>query len=115
MKVKEIVPIVVSFILFGLSVAFSVLTPPKSEEPALQVAATAEEARPKQEMRGVWITYMELSMENEDNQSESAFREKFAHMAYTCKKQGFNTLVVQVRPFADALYSSDLYPASHVL
>ena len=81
----------------------------------MQVAATAEEARPKQEMRGVWITYMELSMENEDNQSESAFREKFAHMAYTCKKQGFNTLVVQVRPFADALYSSDLYPASHVL
>ncbi|MBQ3299679.1 MAG: family 10 glycosylhydrolase [Ruminococcus sp.] len=115
MKVKEIVPIVVSFILFGLSVAFSVLTPPKSEEPALQVAATAEEAKPGQEMRGVWITYMELSMENEDNQSESAFREKFAHMAYTCKKLGFNTLVVQVRPFADALYSSDLYPASHVL
>ena len=62
MKVKEIVPIVVSFILFGLSVAFSVLTPQKSEEPELKVAATAEEAGPKKEMRGVLMTYMELSM-----------------------------------------------------
>ena len=94
MKVKEIVPIVVSFILFGLSVAFSVLTPPKSEEPALQVAATAEEARPKQEMRGVWITYMELSMENEDNQSESAFREKFVLTGIQGETAGYDALKV---------------------
>ena len=119
MRLKEIVPIVISILLFAASVAFSVLTPETapepSEEPAKEVAATVDEAEPQQEMRGVWITYMELSTANEDNKSEAAFREKFAHMAYTCKTRGFNTLVVQVRPFADALYRSSLYPASHVL
>lgn len=119
MRLKEIVPIVISIMLFAASVAFSVLTPETapepSEEPAKEVAATVDEAEPQQEMRGVWITYMELSTANEDNKSEAAFREKFAHMAYTCKTRGFNTLVVQVRPFADALYRSSLYPASHVL
>lgn len=115
LKVKDFIPIAVSFMLFCASVAFSALTPQSTEEPALQTAATAEEAAPQKEMRGVWITYMELGMEYEDNKSEAAFREKFAHMAYTCKSRGFNTLVVQVRPFADALYHSDLYPASHIL
>ena len=115
MKVKEIVPVTLCFLLFAASLAFSAASPPDKTEPEPQEAATAEEAKPEREMRGVWITYMELSMENEDNQSEPAFREKFAHMAHTCKSLGFNTLVVQVRPFSDALYSSQLYPASHVL
>ena len=84
LKVKDFIPIAVSFMLFCASVAFSALTPQSTEEPALQTAATAEEAAPQKEMRGVWITYMELGMEYEDNKSEAAFREKFAHMAYTC-------------------------------
>ena len=66
-------------------------------------------------MRGVWITYMELSMENEADKSEAAFRKKFEAIADDCLSFGFNTLIVQVRPFCDALYPSKLYPASHIL
>lgn len=68
-----------------------------------------------EEMRGVWVSYMELSMENEKEKSEDRFTEKFEETAETCKKLGYNTLVVQVRPFCDALYKSDYFPWSHIL
>lgn len=68
-----------------------------------------------EEMRGVWITYMELSMENEKDKSGKRFREKFDEMAQNCKEFGFNTLIVQVRPFCDAIYKSDYFPWSHIL
>lgn len=67
------------------------------------------------EMRGVWISYLELSMENESDKSEKAFTEKFNTIAICCKENGFNTLVVQVRPFCDALYKSEYFPYSHIL
>lgn len=117
MKGKELLPIFCSCLLFGTAITFSVLAP--QPEPTVQevsaTVATATKSDMPCEMRGVWITYMELSMENETNQSESAFREKFAHMAYVCKSHGFNTLIVQVRPFSDALYPSDYYPPSHIM
>lgn len=67
------------------------------------------------EMRGVWISYMELTMENEKDKSEKRFTEKFQEIAENCKQLGYNTLVVQVRPFCDALYKSDYFPWSHIL
>lgn len=66
-------------------------------------------------MKGVWVTYMELSMEHEADKSEKAFTEKFKVIAENCRDSGFNTLIVQVRPFCDALYKSDYYPYSHIL
>lgn len=68
-----------------------------------------------EEMRGVWVSYMELSMENEKDKSEDRFTEKFKEIAENCKELGYNTLVVQVRPFCDALYKSDYFPWSHIL
>lgn len=66
-------------------------------------------------MRGVWVTYMELSMENESDKSEAAFSKKFEKIAADCQSFGFNTMIVQTRPFCDALYNSKLFPASHIL
>lgn len=66
-------------------------------------------------MKGVWVTYMELSMQYDDDKSEGAFRNKFENIAQDCKSRGFNTLIVQVRPFCDALYSSDYFPFSHII
>lgn len=68
-----------------------------------------------EEMRGVWVSYMELTMENEDDKSQKRFTEKFEEIAENCKNLGYNTLVVQVRPFCDALYKSDYFPWSHIL
>lgn len=82
-----------------------------------ETAATASQAADEapEEMRGIWITYMDLSMEYESDKSEAAFRKKFEKIAADCAGFGFNTLIVQVRPFADSLYSSRLFPPSHIL
>lgn len=66
------------------------------------------------ELRGVWITYMDLALED-GKRSEKDFTEKFRKMAENCKNSGFNTLIVQVRPFNDALYKSELFPTSHII
>ncbi len=122
MKVNRTIPILLCAVILVITVVLSSLSKPKETAPAsaataeITAAATADEAKQEEpEMRGVWVTYMDLSMEYESNQSEAAFREKFAHIAKVCADSGFNTLIVQVRPFCDALYPSDFFPSSHIL
>ncbi|MDR0913923.1 MAG: family 10 glycosylhydrolase [Oscillospiraceae bacterium] len=65
-------------------------------------------------MRAVWVTYYELDMAGTDY-SQQAFVDKFTEIAENSKEYGFNTLIVQVRPFADALYESKYFPSSHIV
>lgn len=65
-------------------------------------------------MKGVWVTYMELDMSDTDR-SYTSFKKKFDSIVSNTKEAGFNTLIVQVRPFSDALYNSSVYPQSHIL
>ena len=121
MKVNRILPLLLCAVILVITVVLSSLSKPKETAPASAeiteiTAATADEPKQEEnEMRGVWVTYMDLSTENESSQSEAAFREKFAHIAKVCADSGFNTLIVQVRPFCDALYPSDYFPATHIL
>lgn len=54
-------------------------------------------------------------MENESSKTQKAFEDKFTEIAQKCSESGFNTLIVQVRPFCDALYKSSYFPWSHIL
>ena len=118
MKVPKLLPAAVTAALLAVMMIAGSATPshPPNAAPA---AATAAEAAAKrvepQEMRGVWISYMDLDMQNEPDKSADAFRAKFTAIAERCQRFGFNTLIVQVRPFCDALYPSKLFPASHIL
>lgn len=67
------------------------------------------------EMRAVWVPYLSLNMSKEEDKSEKAFLNKFNTIVQNAKKCGMNTLIVQVRPFADALYKSTYFPWSHVV
>lgn len=69
--------------------------------------------KPNGEMRAVWVPYMTLDLKGD--YSESSFRRKFDEIATSAKNMHLNTLIVQVRPYADALYKSALYPWSHLL
>ena len=94
--------------------------PPKKQNDinniaALSSKATADTPESDEEMRGVWVSYMELSMENESSKTQKAFEDKFTEIAQKCCESGFNTLIVQVRPFCDALYKSSYFPWSHIL
>lgn len=94
--------------------------PPKKQNDidniaALSSKATADTPESDEEMRGVWVSYMELSMENESSKTQKAFEDKFTEIAQKCRESSFNTLIVQVRPFCDALYKSSYFPWSHIL
>lgn len=123
MKNKKIVPIIVSVIAM-LSVicisSFAREKPPKKQNDtnniaALSSKATADTPESNEEMRGVWVSYMELSMENESSKTQKAFEDKFTEIAEKSRESGFNTLIVQIRPFCDALYKSSYFPWSHIL
>ena len=72
MKNKKIVPIIVSVIAMLSIICISSFTrekPPKKQNDinniaALSSKATADTPESDEEMRGVWVSYMELSMEN---------------------------------------------------
>lgn len=64
------------------------------------------------EIRAVWIYYDELSMKNEKNANSQSFEQKITKMLDNCSKHGINTVFVQVRPFCDAFYKSELFPPS---
>lgn len=67
------------------------------------------------EMRAVWVPYLSLNMSSEADKSEQAFQKKFGAIVSTAKTCGMNTLIVQVRPFGDALYPSSYFPWSHII
>lgn len=123
MKNKKIVPIIVSVIAMLSVICISSFTREKTPKKqndidniaALSSKATADTPESDEEMRGVWISYMELSMENESSKTQKAFEDKFTEIAQKCRNSGFNTLIVQVRPFCDALYKSSYFPWSHIL
>ena len=123
MKNKKIVPIIISVIAMLSVICISSFTrekPPKKQNDinniaALSSKATADTPESDEEMRGVWVSYMELSMENESSKTQKAFEDKFTEIAQKCRESSFNTLIVQVRPFCDALYKSSYFPWSHIL
>lgn len=123
MKTRKIVPIIVSVIAMLSVICISSFIrgkPPQKKNNtdsivALSSKATVDTPENNQEMRGVWVSYMELSMENESSKTQKAFEDKFTEIAKKCRDRGFNTLIVQVRPFCDALYKSSYFPWSHIL
>lgn len=80
-----------------------------------QSSSNSEETSrlPDEEVRGLWVSYIDLNMSGTDHSQES-FESKFDTIVDDALKNRFNTLIVQVRPFADALYDSDYFPTSHV-
>ncbi len=67
------------------------------------------------ELRGVWCNYYELSMKEAGGGTEEQFREKVSQMFSAAEEIGVNAVFVQVRPFCDAFYKSELFPWSEYL
>ncbi len=78
------------------------------------VISTKDEVVVDEEMRGLWVSYITLDMQGTDRSFES-FKSKFDKIVADASDFGCNTLIVQVRPFCDALYKSEIFPTSHVL
>ena len=65
------------------------------------------------QLRAMWISYLEF--QSVDFGSRNAFVNQMTQMFADCADMGLNTVIVQVRPFGDALYNSSIYPTSHLI
>ena len=84
---------------------------PKDKSDAVFVS---NEAIEYDSMRGLWVSFITLDMSGTDRSFDS-FKKKFDAIITDAKNLGTNTLIVQVRPFSDALYESEIYPHSHII
>lgn len=62
-----------------------------------------------QEVKAVWIFFNEM---NRQATSYAKWTNYIDKTFRTCVEKGYNTVILQVRPFADAMYESDYFPWS---
>lgn len=66
----------------------------------------------EKEMRAVWISFLEFGNAQICNMTESQYKSYINTMFNQIVKLNMNTVIVQVRPYADAMYASSYFPTS---
>lgn len=66
------------------------------------------------ELRAVFISYIELNKYVKDKNEETS-KNNIKTMIENIDKFGFNTLILQIRSFSDAIYESDIFPWSSTI
>ena len=68
------------------------------------------------EVAGVWIaSVLNIDFPSKPNLDVATLKKEIDDIIITAKSSGLNTIFFQVRPTADALYKSSLFPTSHWL
>lgn len=83
------------------------------EIPDVNVGTNGYSALNYNEVKGVWISFIEL--DGMASGSESSFRSSIADVYDKCVELGINTVYVHVRSHGDAYYDSELYPRTKYL
>lgn len=64
-------------------------------------------------MRGVWVSSLTgMDFPSKPTNDSGVLKSEIKQIVKECKEIGFNTIFLQVRPCADALYDSDVFPWS---
>ncbi|MEG2174021.1 MAG: family 10 glycosylhydrolase [Oscillospiraceae bacterium] len=82
--------------------------------PTAPTAAKPSTATTPKEVRAVWVSYLEF-LTLAKNQTCASFTNNIGGVFSRAADYGLNTIMVQVRPFGDALYRSEYFPWSYVL
>lgn len=77
--------------------------------PTAMVKPTATPKVEKEEMKAMWISYLEYGA---SAKTKTQFTQNMTKTFDNCVKYGMNTVIVQVRPFSDAMYQSSYFPWS---
>ena len=88
-------------------------TPTPTPTPVPTVTQTPQTTPVTSQMKAMWISYLEF--QSVDFSSKTAFVRDMTQMFQNCKSMGLDTVIVQVRPFGDALYKSSVFPSSHLI
>ena len=65
--------------------------------------------------KAIWLSQFDLTnmyVSNGTQRAENDFRTRISKVLDNVKADGYNTIIVQVRPYADSMYPSDVYPPS---
>ena len=62
----------------------------------------------------MWFSYLDLQ-DRLQGKTEMEFTNSINSAFDNCVNMGLNTVIVQVRPFSDALYRSQLFPSSQYI
>ncbi|MBQ5323928.1 MAG: family 10 glycosylhydrolase, partial [Oscillospiraceae bacterium] len=81
--------------------------------PVPTVTQTPQTTPVTSQIKAMWISYLEFQSVNFS--SKTAFVSDMTQMFQNCKSMGLDTVIVQVRPFGDALYKSSVFPSSHLI
>lgn len=74
------------------------------------------QAAPSQEFRGVWVaTVLNLDYPSKSGVSVEQLKKEADSIINNAAAMGYNAIVLQVRPTADAFYKSDIFPWSSYL
>lgn len=70
-----------------------------------------------EDYRAVWFSYYDFQKYVKTNKKNTgaAFTTYFSRVVDKCKSRGLNRIIVQVRPFGDALYNSSYFPTSEYI
>lgn len=96
----------------GLPVMLTVTSQPQGELPQAGTDAAVNWDRQQSpavqqgELRAVWVAYTNYG-------ATGVGPEAIDNIIATCKNNGINAIMFQVRPFGDALYDSEYFPWSH--
>ena len=82
-------------------------------KPTVQPAQSPQNVAVTSQIKAMWISYLEFQSVNFS--SKSAFVQDMTKMFANCADMGLNTVIVQVRPFGDAMYNSAVFPTSHLI
>lgn len=71
-------------------------------------------AATNKEYKAVWLSYYDFEnyLDRTAKNNTAYFTKFFTKVAANCKKNGFNTIIVHVHPFGDALYRSKYFPTA---
>lgn len=72
------------------------------------------EEKKHNEMRAVYLSYIELNKYIKDQDTISS-KNNIKKILDNMNEVGFNTLILHVRPFSDAIYESSIYPISDMV
>ena len=65
-------------------------------------------------VKAIWLSYIDISPML-TGKTEQQFKSAFTQACKNISELGCNTIFVHIRPFGDALFNSEIYPASRLI
>lgn len=103
----------ITIICFGIIGSYFLKTNEKEKINSKTVLAQTIVEETK-EIRAVWISFLEFQEAGMEKMSKKQFMTYIDKIFNNCVKLKMNTVIVQVRPFGDAMYSSEYFPWSKI-